>query len=315
LSIRRLEINLKEVKMKATVVFLLLIGIVIIAIITSYNFGMAKSKQAVSEVKPITTSSQVILPQQEISNDKTQEIKLQQRLQEIEKEVAKRREIIIYNYSRREADFRSDAQARIAQLAAQEDAAKAKLEQGLANTQSDVSGGHTYGYIDQGGNINGYVSGQRVTTNVVGNPSREYKNEIRQIAKAKSDTSEDLQSTLVHLNAQKQYDLDELEKLRQKWIAGVVAGNYTSTPEADVITSSPSNLPISDALNTNVITGIAFSGDKSSAVLINGKIVYEGKCIGDIKVVSISKEEVEFEKNGKRWKQRVSEPPNLAWQE
>jgi hypothetical protein len=143
---------------------------------------------------------------------------------------------------------------------------------------------------------------------------------------------------IAHLNEQKQHDLDKLEKLKQQGISGAVAGNNTSVPEANVITSSPSHLPVSVAPNTsvpeanvitsslshlpvsvapntNVITGILFSGDESSVVLINGKIVYEGKCIGDIKVVSISKREVEFEKNGKRWTQQVSEIPNLAWQE
>lgn len=256
-----------------------------------------------------STSSQVILPQQEISNDKAREIKLQQRLQEIEKEVAKRRETIIYDYSRREADFRNDAHERMAQLAAEEDAAKAKFKQGLANTQSNVSGGYTHGYvyghIDQQGNVDGYVSERQserqVTNKVVGNPSRDYENEKKRIAMAKINTNNDLQFTLARLNAQKQDDLDKLEKLRQQLIAGAVAMNYTSTPSA-----TP---------KTNVITGILFSDDKSSTVLINGETVCEGSYIGDVKVVSISKKEVEFEKNSKRWKQRVSEPPNPAWQE
>jgi hypothetical protein len=278
--------------------------------------------QRIEQQQP-TTSSQFILPQQEISNDKTREIKLQQRLQEIEEEVAKRRETIIYDYGRRETDFRDDAHERMAQLAAEEDAIKAKFEQGLANTQSNVSGGYTdgdvYGHINEFGNIYGYVSAhqseRQVTTKVVGNPSKDYEDEKKRIAKAKTDTIEDLQFTLAQLNAQKQYDLDELEKLRQRRIASAMAGNYTSAPKADVITSSPSHLSISVAPKSNVITGILFSGDKSSTALINGEIVCEGRYIGDVKIVSISKEGVEFEKNGKRWKQRVSEPPNLAWQE
>jgi hypothetical protein len=270
------------------------------------------------EVSPQTTNHL-----KDSADDKTQEIKLQQRLQEVEAEVAKRRETIICDYGRREADFRNDAQARMAQLAAQEDAAKAKLEQGLTNTQTKVSGGDVGGYldghIDQFGNVDGYISGlqseRQVTTTVIGNPSAEYENERKRIAKAKTDTSEDLQFTLAHLNAQKQYDLDELEKLRQLWIAGAVAGNYTSTSEADVSTSSPSHLPITITPKTNIITGIVFSGDEGSTVLINGEIVHKGGYIGDIKVVSISEKEAEFEKNGKRWTQRISEPPNPAWQE
>jgi type II secretory pathway component PulC len=62
-----------------------------------------------------------------------------------------------------------------------------------------------------------------------------------------------------------------------------------------------------------VVDGIIFSLDYSSAV-IDGCIVKEGDVILGATVVKINPKTVVFEKNGKRWSQRVRQRPNPAWQ-
>ncbi len=47
--------------------------------------------------------------------------------------------------------------------------------------------------------------------------------------------------------------------------------------------------------------------------VIRGQVVHEGDAVDDIKVVKIHKDEVEFEKDGKRWTQKVDDVPNIAW--
>jgi hypothetical protein len=63
-----------------------------------------------------------------------------------------------------------------------------------------------------------------------------------------------------------------------------------------------------------VVTGILYPVENPSA-LIEGDLVKEGDTLRGITVVKIHRTEVEFEKNGKRWKQRVGERPNPAWKE
>ncbi len=52
------------------------------------------------------------------------------------------------------------------------------------------------------------------------------------------------------------------------------------------------------------VTGILYSEDNPSAI-IGGAIVREGDMIGDVKVVKIRKNIVEFEKNGEKWTQEM----------
>lgn len=53
-----------------------------------------------------------------------------------------------------------------------------------------------------------------------------------------------------------------------------------------------------------VVRGIVFSQNRASAI-INDKIVVEGQTVSGIKVVGITRDQVEFEKDGKRWTQQV----------
>jgi len=60
------------------------------------------------------------------------------------------------------------------------------------------------------------------------------------------------------------------------------------------------------------VTGIVYGGDKPSA-MVSGEIVREGDTIFGVKVVKIFKDRVEFEKDGKKWRQKVKENPPSIW--
>jgi hypothetical protein len=61
-----------------------------------------------------------------------------------------------------------------------------------------------------------------------------------------------------------------------------------------------------------LIDGILFSPDCPS-VLIDGQVLREGDMIYGAKVFEIGRRIVTFEKNGKRWEQRVQQRPDPAW--
>ncbi|MHC4070057.1 MAG: thioredoxin fold domain-containing protein [Planctomycetota bacterium] len=53
------------------------------------------------------------------------------------------------------------------------------------------------------------------------------------------------------------------------------------------------------------LTGIIYSQDNPMAI-VEGKIVHQGDTIGDVKVLKIHKDRVEFEKSGRTWNQSMS---------
>ena len=61
-----------------------------------------------------------------------------------------------------------------------------------------------------------------------------------------------------------------------------------------------------------VVTGIIFSQEEPSAA-IAGKIVHEGDVIQDVKVVKIHRDNVQFEKDGNVWKQKVGQTAEVFW--
>ena len=85
----------------------------------------------------------------------------------------------------------------------------------------------------------------------------------------------------------------------------VMAGYYLWTVKE--------NAMIRELLTTKrtVVTGTVYSEEDQSeedrSAVIDGEIVHEGDIIHGAKVVKIYRGEVEFEKNGKRWRQRVQE--------
>jgi len=62
-----------------------------------------------------------------------------------------------------------------------------------------------------------------------------------------------------------------------------------------------------------LVSGIVYSELKPAAI-IGGKIVRQGEAANGIKIVRIYRDRVEFEKNGKKWEQKVREPTKAHWQ-
>jgi len=62
-----------------------------------------------------------------------------------------------------------------------------------------------------------------------------------------------------------------------------------------------------------LVSGIVYSEQKPAAI-IGGKIVYQGETANGIKIARIYRDRVEFEKNGKKWEQKVREPAKAHWQ-
>ena len=60
------------------------------------------------------------------------------------------------------------------------------------------------------------------------------------------------------------------------------------------------------------VNGILYSEDNPSVVL-DKDIVYEGQIVHGVKVIKVHKDRVEFEKEGKRWEQKLKEEPNMYW--
>ena len=70
-----------------------------------------------------------------------------------------------------------------------------------------------------------------------------------------------------------------------------------------------------------VVTGILYiteeetAGIQGSSIVVDGQILRHGETIHGAEVVRIERFCVEFEKNGTRWKQRVRQKPNPAWEQ
>ena len=68
------------------------------------------------------------------------------------------------------------------------------------------------------------------------------------------------------------------------------------------------------AATCGIVDGILFSPDAPS-VLIDGQVLNVGDTIYGVEVVAIDRRIVTFEKDSKRWQQRVRERANTAWEE
>jgi hypothetical protein len=71
---------------------------------------------------------------------------------------------------------------------------------------------------------------------------------------------------------------------------------------------------LASAASCGLIDGILFSPDDPS-VLIDGQVLREGDTIYGAKVIEIGRRIVTFERNGKKWEQRVQQRPDPAWDE
>jgi CheY-like chemotaxis protein len=66
------------------------------------------------------------------------------------------------------------------------------------------------------------------------------------------------------------------------------------------------------ATKVGTVVGILYDEEKPCA-LVNLELVHEGDIRNGVKIVRIDKDEVEFEKNGERWTQKVLANPNHRW--
>jgi hypothetical protein len=71
--------------------------------------------------------------------------------------------------------------------------------------------------------------------------------------------------------------------------------------------------PPKGASPKGLVRGIVYSADSGSA-LVDDTIVRAGCTIDGVKVVRVHAGGVDFEKDGRRWTQKVSETPNPLWQ-
>jgi hypothetical protein len=61
-----------------------------------------------------------------------------------------------------------------------------------------------------------------------------------------------------------------------------------------------------------VVTAILYSED-TPTVLIENQMLHEGDTIHEVKVLDISADKVQFDKQGERWEQKVQEPAGPEW--
>jgi hypothetical protein len=76
--------------------------------------------------------------------------------------------------------------------------------------------------------------------------------------------------------------------------------------------STPSRRSPANSVNRGFVSGIAYNENRARA-FINDKMIFEGDLIDGITVFKIHPDSVEFEKNGKRWNQKVGEQPVSRW--
>ena len=71
--------------------------------------------------------------------------------------------------------------------------------------------------------------------------------------------------------------------------------------------------PPKGASPKGLVRGIVYS-DSSGSVLIDDTIVHTGDTIDGVKIIRVHSGGVDFEKDGRRWTQKVSETPDPLWQ-
>ena len=77
-------------------------------------------------------------------------------------------------------------------------------------------------------------------------------------------------------------------------------------------TSSKRSRSPAKSVNKGFVSGIAYS-EHNALAFINDKMISEGGVIDGITIFKIHQDSVEFEKNGKRWTQKVGEQPVSKW--
>jgi hypothetical protein len=79
--------------------------------------------------------------------------------------------------------------------------------------------------------------------------------------------------------------------------------------------SAASPRPVSQTSSRGMVNGIVFYENRGAA-LIAGEVVREGDVVMGVKVVKITPDFVEFDKQGNQWKQQVGQsPPAAVWEQ
>jgi len=87
--------------------------------------------------------------------------------------------------------------------------------------------------------------------------------------------------------------------------------NIRLSQYSEQINNSELNPP--QAKPAGLISGILYSADKPAAI-VGPKIVYQEDKLGNVRVVKINVDTVEFDKNGHSWTQKIGELPSSMWQ-
>ena len=76
--------------------------------------------------------------------------------------------------------------------------------------------------------------------------------------------------------------------------------------------NAATELTASEIVEEGLVSGIVFSEDRPAAV-VGTQVLYEGDVKNGVTVVKITKEQVQFEKNGRLWTQEVQSAPPKHW--
>lgn len=99
-------------------------------------------------------------------------------------------------------------------------------------------------------------------------------------------------------------------------IAAVLAFSLLYPAASPVSMAAPDNsateLSESEVFAEGLVSGIVFSDDRPAAVVGN-QVLYEGDVKNGVTIVKITKEQVQFEKNGRLWTQEVQSIPPKYW--
>ncbi len=81
---------------------------------------------------------------------------------------------------------------------------------------------------------------------------------------------------------------------------------------AEQLKNNALNPPKAKPVPAGQVAGILYSSDKSAAI-VGSQIVHNGDKLDSVKVVKITPDAVEFDKNGRTWTQKVGEAPSSMW--
>ena len=214
-----------------------------------------------------------------------QELKEQkEQLEEIEEYISRRRREIenCYLGSSTEFQLREEAEIRMLEVADKGVYTPLAAQAEVAETVLQINGYENLPY----GRF-------KATTETLPKPPKRFAVAQSRIAEAKNDIRARFGWGAVDLEKNRRYALTvglvELEKRLKE----------------DVFAPKPKP-------THGVITGILYSKERPSTI-IDGQIVHEGDTIHSVKVVKIHRDKIEFEKNGRKWKQKVQEKPEAFW--